>query len=133
MAIRTPETVLMPEDQASRTFHEQAGYAQAVTAGGMIYLSGIVAAPASGETGYEPAFRRIFESIAAILARAGASWDAVVDITSFHTDLISQLPALVAVKADYVTPPFAAWTAIGVSRLYTDNGICEIKVVAQQP
>lgn len=71
------------------------------------------------------------ERIGATLKRARATWDDVVDITTFHTDLTTQLPAIVAVKNKYVKPPFPAWTAIQVSRLVPNNGLTEIKVVAK--
>jgi hypothetical protein len=51
---------------------------------------------------------------------------------SFHTDLTTQMPAIVAVKNIYVKPPFPAWTAIQVSRLIPSNGITEIRIVAKQ-
>jgi hypothetical protein len=41
------------------------------------------------------------------------------------------MPAIVAVKNNYVKPPFPAWTAIQVSRLIPTNGITEIKIVAK--
>jgi enamine deaminase RidA (YjgF/YER057c/UK114 family) len=36
------------------------------------------------------------------------------------------------VKNRYVTAPFPAWTAIGVSRLYEPTAVVEIKVVARR-
>ena len=74
---------------------------------------------------------RAFERIGEILKNAGASWDDVVEIMSFHTDLTTQMPAIVAVKNVYVKSTFPAWTAIQVSRLIPSNGITEIKIVAK--
>src|ERR1700744_4757628 len=55
--------------------------------------------------------------------------DAVV--TGDTIDLTTQMPAIVAVKNNYVKQPFPAWTAIQVSRLTPTNGITEIKIVAK--
>ena len=77
-------------------------------------------------------YTRAFERIGVILRNAGVSWDDVVDITSFHTDLTTQMPAIVAVKNLYIKPPYPTWTAIQVSRLIPDNGITEIKIVARK-
>ncbi|MFL6745524.1 MAG: Rid family hydrolase, partial [Sphingomicrobium sp.] len=74
-----------------------------------------------------------FARIGAILKRSGAGWDDVVDITSFHSDLTTQMPAIVAVKNKYVAGPPPAWTAIEVARLIPDRGITEIKIVARLP
>ncbi|WP_447929374.1 RidA family protein [Sphingopyxis fribergensis] len=129
-AAREADKVLMSEQPQGRAFQESVGYAEAVIAGDTIYLSGVVAGLAKGETDLAPGYDRAFKAIAATLARAGASWDDVVDITTFHTDLAAHTDGFVAVKNNYVKAPFPAWTAIGVSRLYEPTAVVEIKVVA---
>jgi enamine deaminase RidA (YjgF/YER057c/UK114 family) len=128
---RDPANVLMPENAEARAFQEAVGYATAVIAGDTIYLSGVVAGPAAGESDLAPGYERAFAHIAATLARAGASWDDVVDITTFHTDLAAHIDGFAAVKNRHVKAPFPAWTAIGVSRLYEPTAVVEIKVVAR--
>jgi enamine deaminase RidA (YjgF/YER057c/UK114 family) len=130
---RDPATVLMPENPEARAFQEAVGYSTAVIAGDTIYLSGVVAGPAKGESDLAPGYERAFQHIAATLARAGASWDDVVDITTFHTDLAAHIDGFAAVKNRHVKAPFPAWTAIGVSRLYEPTAVVEIKVVARLP
>ena len=129
---RQQATVLMSEDDEERRFQEEWGYSDAIVAGDTIYLSGIVAGQRDGET-LEAAYERTYARIGAILRRAGASWDDVVDITSYHTDVTAQMPALVAVHRRHVQPPFPAWTAIDVDRLIPERGITEIKIVARRP
>ena len=130
---RQQSTVLMSEDEGSRRFQEQWGYADAIIAGDTIYLSGVVVGLREGETDLAAAYDRAYRQIGAILRRAGASWDDVVDITSYHTDVTAQMDAIVAVHRRYVSAPFPAWTAIGVDRLIPNRGITEIKVVARRP
>lgn len=130
---RQQATVVMPENPAARQMLEAWGFSDAIVAGDTVYLSGIVVGLGPKEVDLEAAYGRAFEQIGGILKRAGASWDDVVDITSFHTDLTSQMPAIVAVKNRYVKPPFPAWTAVGVTRLIPDRGLTEIKIVAKLP
>ena len=129
---RQQSTVLMSEDDGERRFQEEWGYSDAIVAGDTIYLSGIVVALREGDTDLEAAYDRVYRRIGAILRRAGASWDDVVDITSFHTDVTAQMPAMVAVHRRYVSAPFPAWTAIDVDRLIPERGITEIKIVARR-
>jgi enamine deaminase RidA (YjgF/YER057c/UK114 family) len=129
---RQEATVLMSEDEGDRRFQEEWGYADAVVTGDSIYLSGIVAGSRPGETDLKAAYDRVYRRAGAILKRAGASWDDVVDISSFHTDVEGQIEAMVAVHKTYVKAPYPAWTAIGVSRIL-GNGITEIKIVARRP
>lgn len=123
---------IMPEDAESLEFQTQFGYADAVVVGDTIYLSGVVANRLPGEDSLEPAFERAFVRIGATLARAGASWSDVVDMTTFHTDLAGQITPFSRVKNRYVAAPFPAWTAIGISSLFEPTAVVEIKIVAHR-
>ena len=129
---RQQATVLMSEDEGSRRSQEEWGYSDAVVTGDMIFLSGVVVGLRQAET-LEAAYERAYGRIGAILRRARASWDDVVDITTYHTDVTAQMPAIVAVQRRHIRPPFPAWTAIDVDRLIPDRGITEIKIVARRP
>lgn len=109
------------------------GYSDAIVTGDTIYLAGIVAQTKDGDPNLEAAYTRAFESIGEVLAKAGASWNDVVEITSFHTDVKAQMEPMITVKNRYVRAPFPAWTAIQVSRLIPDRGITEIRIIAKLP
>lgn len=123
--------VTLPDDPDARRGRDDWLYADAVLTGDTAYLSGIIAVPADGEAGADAAFDRAFGRLAERLARIGCSWDDVVDMTSFHTDIDAQLPVFKAAMRKYIRPPFVAWTAIGVSRLAVPSGIAEIKLIAK--
>lgn len=129
---RQAATVIMPQDEAGLEFQTAVGFADAIVTGDTIYLSGVVAAPAPGESGLAPAYDRAFARIGQVLARSGATWDDVVDMTTFHTDLSKQIDGFVEVKNRYVKAPFPTWTAIGISTLYEPTAVTEIKVVAKK-
>lgn len=130
---KEPKTVIMPENAEALAFQNAVGFADAVIVGDTIYLSGVVAAPNEGEADLKPAFERAFARIAATLKRAGAGWDDVVDMTTFHTNLPEQLVDFVPIKNKYIDAPFPAWTAIGISALYEKTAVTEIKIVARTP
>ena len=123
--------VLMSSDPRGAKIQDDWGFSNSVITGDTIYMSGVVVGLPEGESDLKAAYVRAFDHMGEILKEAGASWDDVVDITSFHTDLISQMPAIIEVKKRYVKPPHPAWTAIQVSRLIPPNGITEIKLVAK--
>jgi enamine deaminase RidA (YjgF/YER057c/UK114 family) len=129
---RQEARVVMAGDAAELKFQEEWGYASALVSGDMVTLSGVVVGVRPGETDLRAGYTRAFERMGDILRRAGVSWDDVIDITSFHTDLTTQMPAIVAVKNHFIQPPYPTWTAIQVSRLIPDNGITEIKIVAKK-
>jgi enamine deaminase RidA (YjgF/YER057c/UK114 family) len=129
---RQRSTVLMSESEQGRKSQEEWGYNDAIVAGDTIYLSGIVVGLRQGETDLEAAYERVYQRIGSILKRAGASWDDVVDIGSFHTDVEGQIEKMAAVHKRHVKAPYPAWTAIGVARIL-GGGITEIKIVARRP
>ena len=129
---RQRATVLMSENENGRKFQENWGFSDAVVTGDTIYLSGIVVAPPRQGSDLAPSYDRVYRRIESILKRAGASWDDVVDMTSFHTDVEGQIEAMVSVHKRYVKAPYPAWTAIGVSKIL-GGGITEIKITAKQP
>ncbi len=127
---RASAQILYSDDPHERAFQQSAGFSDAVIlADGTIYLSGIVVGPEADTAAYERAYRRI----GAILTRAGASWDDVVDITSFHTEIEPQVAVMSEVQKQFLTAPYPAWTAVQVSRLYLEAARTEIKVVAKRP
>jgi enamine deaminase RidA (YjgF/YER057c/UK114 family) len=128
---RAQAEVLMSDNPGARQFQENWGFSDAVISGDMIYLSGIVAGQRPGEE-LSVAYDRVYRQIGAILKRAGASWDDVIDLSSFHTDVEGQIEAMAKVHKTYVKAPYPAWTAIGVAKIL-GNGITEIKVVARRP
>jgi enamine deaminase RidA (YjgF/YER057c/UK114 family) len=130
---RQDAKVLLSEIPELNKIEQQLGFADAVVVGDTIYLSGVVAGLRPGETDLKQPYERAFQRIGAILQRAGASWDDVVDMTTFHTDLTTQMPAITAVKGEFLKGPPPAWTAIQVSRLIPDTGLTEIKIVAKLP
>ena len=127
---RQQAAIVMPENARQRAFQEQVGYADAVSHNGIVYLSGVPAYLAPGETDTEKAYVRAFEAIGKTLRRAGASWDDVVSMTTYHTDPNAQLETFAKVKARYMRSPPPAWSAIGTHALLQPGALVEIAVVA---
>jgi len=130
---RQQAQVLYSDDPAERAFQERFGYNDAIILpDGTIYLSGVIVAPQPGDANLDAAYARAYRRLGNILVRAGATWEDVVEITSFHTALADQLEPMARVQKQFITPPFAAWTAIQVVGLADDRGITEIKLIARQ-
>ncbi|QPQ55080.1 hypothetical protein IC614_00165 [Allosphingosinicella flava] len=132
-AKRSEASVVMPCKPEQRRHLEQAGYASAVISRGMLYVSGVASMQRQGEADFQPAFTRIFESIGRTLASVGATWDDVVDVTSYHTDIDAQMEQFGKVSAQYLKAPFPTSTVVGVNRLIVPQAIAELKVVAELP
>lgn len=131
---RPPKQSIMPDNPEARRFQEQAGYADAVVHGDTIYLSGVVAGPAPGDTGMEPAYARAFRHLDSVIRRAGATWDDVLVFDTFHKGpMKAQIDALLPVKNRFIKAPFPTWTAVGVTELYEPTAITEIRLTLRKP
>lgn len=131
---RRPEDIVVPLQEEQRREQEEWGYADAVIDGDHIWLSGVVAGLRPGATLADQGatYDRAFQRIGDVLERSGASFDGIVEITPFHTDLPAPIDAFKRVKNRYIREPYPAWTAIDIARLVSDWGLVEIKIVARR-
>ena len=95
-------------------------YSQAVRSGNLLFFSGQTPIdPATGSlvTGDISAqARRVFENLKAVCTAAGGTFDQVVRVGIYLTDL-SNFAAVNAVMKEYFREPFPARSTIGVASL----------------
>lgn len=130
-AVPAAKRTVMPETESGRSFFEQYGFSEAVIHNGTVYLSGVIVGPPPEGFTLVDSFDRTFAYLGTVLARAGSSWDDVIDMTTFHTDIDASMPALVEAKNKVIKAPFPAWTAVDIDRLFVESGLVEIKLVAR--
>jgi enamine deaminase RidA (YjgF/YER057c/UK114 family) len=128
----TKRDAIFPADRhALYDIHQ---YSAAIRSGDLLFVSGQVGSREDGtpEPVYEDQVRRAFANLRAVLAAAGATFDDVIDVTSFHTDPQTQFDRMLAVRAEEIgDPPYPSWTAIGVNWLAGFD--FEIKAIARVP
>ena len=130
-----PRTPIIPAShQAS---YDQMHFAPATRAGDMVYLSGVIAALKEGQSGtdedYAAAADEAFAEIELVLKEAGGSLADIVDITSYHVDMMKHLMVLAGIKDKWILAPYPSWTVIGTTGLFNPLGFVEIKVTAYIP
>lgn len=74
-----------------------------------------------------------FRKIGLSLTEADASFKNIVDLTTYHVGLQSHLDQFRATKDLFISEPYPAWTAIGVSELAVPGALIEIKAIAKLP
>lgn len=102
---------------------------------GHLFLTGLTGSLPDGTMPSDPEvqFRQAFDKIAAMLAAAGTDFGAVVEMTSYHIGLAAHFTVFEAVHAEFVRPPYPAWTAVEVAGLRRKGALAEIRVIAQMP
>ena len=112
--------------------------------GNLLFLSGLgprvrgmsgvpgVSLDAAGEVisyDFERQCRQVFENVRLVLEDAGSSWDSIVDVTVFLTDMKADFPTLNRLYAEAFAANRPTRTTVEVSRLPTPIAI-ELKVIA---
>ena len=122
--------VIPPEMKA---MYDNFHFAPAVKDGDRLFCSGVIGIGPDGKASSDPEtqFTQAFESLKSVLSAAGASFGDIVDITTFHVGLQTNMRTFTKVKDRFVSAPYPAWTAIGISELAFPGGLVEIKAVAR--
>ncbi len=107
-------------------------YSQAIVANGMVYASGQLGLnPATGDFAgedFKSQAEQSLKNVGAILEAAGTSFDNVVKVSVFMSDM-ANFAALNEVYAQFFKAPYPARSAVAVKTL-PKNGLIEIEVIA---
>lgn len=120
------------------TLSKPTGYTHVVEVnrGRTIYIAGQVAFDASGSLVGKGDFaaqtRQVMENLKAALAAAGATFDNVVKVNTYVTDM-SQLPKLREIRASYFGTNPPASTLVQVVGLALPDLMIEIEAIAVVP
>lgn len=127
-------TSIVPQEM--RNLAERFHYSPGVKAGNLLFIAGQVGRDENLRVieGKEAQFMRAFENVKTVLTAAGATFDDVVDMVTYHVDL-RDLQLFTQVRDRYVTNQarYPAWTAIGVTALAMPGLLAEIKCTALLP
>ena len=122
---------IVPESMKS--WYESLHFAPAVIDGNHVRCSGMIGVDlGSGVCPKDPAeqFDLAFKNLGDVLNAAETSFSDVLEMTTFHVGLQTHLEIFLEIKDQYLTEPYPAWTAIGVSELAISDAIVEIRVTA---
>ncbi|RUR46444.1 RidA family protein [Vreelandella populi] len=120
--------------QGRQALYEKNAYSAAVRSNGFLFVSGQVGSREDGspEQDFAAQVQLAFDNLKRVLEAAGASFDDIVDVTTFHTDPETQFDTVMEAKARaFPEKPYPNWTAVGVNWLAGFD--FEIKVIAKLP
>jgi len=129
--------------RGERANYDAVHYAPARRVGDTLYVSGVIAGvpPGGDMEAFRTSLRLAFRRIERTLKAAGAGFEDVVMINSFHVwespDFAAgkeaRFAAVAAVKDEFMSAPHPAWTAVGTTGLLGQGGLVEIQVIARIP
>ena len=123
--------VVIPENQ--RKTYEAMHFAPAVKHNGLILCSGVIG-HVGGKIPENAAdeFRAAWKGIQATLQAAGAELTDILEYTSYHVGMSDHMGPFMQVKSEFLSEPYPAWTAIGITSLAMPDARVEIRVIARQ-
>jgi len=101
-------------------------------AGDFLFLTGQIGANDDGTfpEDFDNQLENVLKHLDRIIKDAGASWENVVQMRSFHVgDLEEQFPKILELKAKLMPNHQHAWTALGVQQLIPKSSLIEIDLV----
>ena len=111
--------------------YEKFRYAPGLRVGNVLYIAGQLGRDENLRVieGAEAQFVQAFENVNKVLSAAGATFDHVVEMITYHTDM-RYLPLFIEVKDRYFTNRVPTWTGIGTTALSMPGVLVEIKCTA---
>ena len=129
--MRTRKDIIPP---GMEILFERYRYAPGVLVDDTLYIAGQVGRDQDLKVveGTEAQFAQAFENVGKVLRAAGASFDDVVEMVTYHIDM-RDLALFIEVKNRYFTGRVPTWTAIGATALAMPGLLIEIKCTARLP
>jgi enamine deaminase RidA (YjgF/YER057c/UK114 family) len=146
--VNTREVIIPP---GMEILYEKYHYCPGIKVGNTLYISGQVGRDENLQVveGVESQFIQTFENVKKVLSAAGATFDDVVEMVTYHVTgvnlgnfqpqppqtseqqfTIPHLPLFINIKDRYFTNQFPTWTGVGITALSTPGLIVEIKCTA---
>jgi enamine deaminase RidA (YjgF/YER057c/UK114 family) len=116
-----------------KPIYETYHFAPAVIDGDFLRCSGMIGLRPDLSVPEDPTaqFTLAFENLRGLLAEAGLTFANVTEMTTYHVGLRAQMQAFTAVKDKFMSAPYPAWTAVGISELASPGALVEIQVMAR--
>jgi len=125
------QKIIHPDSAPS--YYRDWKFSPAVEYRGFIFVSGCTGTMENGivPEGITAQTRQAFSRIKMSLDEAGVNFSDIVEMTTYHVGLNSHLDEFRAAKDEFISEPYPAWTAIGVTELASEGALVEIRVIAK--
>ena len=125
------QKVIYPESAPS--YYRDWKFSPAIECLGFIFVSGCTGTMDDGTVpdGITAQTRQAFSRIKLSLDEAGVDFSDIAEITTYHVGLNRHLEEFRAAKDEFITEPYPAWTAIGVTELASEGALVEVRVIAR--
>lgn len=113
--------------------YEHFHFSEATLSEGVLFCSGVIGFDESGNppADIEAEFKLAWEGVSYVLKQAGGDVSDILEYTSYHVGLQAHMASFMKVRDQFLSEPWPAWTAIGITELAVPGAHVEIKVTAR--
>lgn len=125
------KTALIPPDFAATA--AALAMSPAIVSGDHVFLTGITASAPDGTLPADAGaqFEAVFAKARDLLATAGLTIDAIVEMTSYHIGLRDHFDTFDKIRRASFSAPYPAWTAVEVAGLRREGALVEVRFTAR--
>lgn len=126
----TIDTIVTEQGQF---MYDRFHFAEATRHGDLLLCSGIIGTDARGKLpeSLDEEFELAWTGVKTLLESAGSSLENILEYTTYHVGLQTHMAAFMEVRDRYLSEPWPAWTAIGITELAVPGAHVEIRVTAR--
>ena len=108
-------------------------FSEASKCNGFLLCSGVIGTGNNGKLPQDikEEFRNTWMGIGRLLEECGIGYDDIVEYTSYHVGLHANMGDFMSVRDEFLSEPWPAWTAIGITELAIPGAHVEIRVTAK--
>lgn len=108
-------------------------FSEATKSNGFLLCSGVIGTGGKGALpdDIREEFRNAWVGIGKLLTECGIGYEDIVEYTSYHVGLHTTMEDFMAVRDEFLSEPWPAWTAIGITELAIPGAHVEIRVTAK--
>jgi enamine deaminase RidA (YjgF/YER057c/UK114 family) len=119
--------------ESGQFMYDNFHFSEATRSNGFLLCSGVIGSGADGAVpgDIKEEFRNAWQAIGRLLAACDLGYDDIVETTTYHVGLHEHLADFMAVRDEFISEPWPAWTAIGITELAIPGAHAEIKVTAR--
>jgi enamine deaminase RidA (YjgF/YER057c/UK114 family) len=119
--------------ESGQFMYDNFHFSEATRSNGFLLCSGVIG---TGNDGKPPQdikdeFRAAWVGIGKLLAECGIGYDDIMEYTSYHVSLQANIGDFMQVRDEFLSEPWPAWTAIGITELAVPGAHVEIRVTAK--
>jgi len=109
-------------------------FSEAALCNQLLLCSGVIGTTPDGGVPENPEqeYRNAWQAISSLLAEAGMGPENIVEYTSYHVNLQDQMATFMSVRDEFLSEPWPAWTAIGITELAVPGARVEIRITARK-